>query len=132
MLIGLNLDLWSYSLVDKAILEFGKLIVWEEDHNHMARALVKVRVIGLDSIPWFFNFLEGKDPESDNWTVQCEIILTRMLGALPQDEDFPPDDPDDVDPHQFDFLVLASQDMALHIHQRHQTSSMLSMLMLPI
>ena len=49
----------------------------------MARALVKVRVTGLEDIPWFFNFLEGETSESDSWTVQCEIISTRMLGAQP-------------------------------------------------
>jgi hypothetical protein len=58
LLIGLNLDLWSYSLVDKAVSQFGKLIVWEEDHNHMGRTLVKARVTGLDAIPWFLNFSE--------------------------------------------------------------------------
>ena len=58
-------------------------MVWEEDHDHMARALVKVRVTGLEDIPWFFNFLEGETSESDSWTVQCEIISTRMLGAQP-------------------------------------------------
>jgi len=99
MLVGLNLDLWSYPLVDKAVSQFGKLIVWEEDHNHMARALVKARVTRLLAIPWFLNFSEGEDPKSDSWTIQCEIILTRILGAMPQDEDFPPEDPDDVDPN---------------------------------
>jgi hypothetical protein len=103
-LIGLNLDLWSYSLVDKAVSQFGKLIVWEEDHNHMSRTLVKASVTGLDAIPWFLNFSEGEEPESDSWTVQTEIILTKMLGAMPQDEDFLPDDPNDVDPHHFDFF----------------------------
>lgn len=103
-MVGLNLDLWSYSLVEKAVAQFGKLMVWEEDHNHMARALVKVRVTRLDAIPWFLNFSEGEDPESDNWTVQSEIILTRMLGAMPQDEDFPPEDPNDVNPENFDFF----------------------------
>lgn len=102
MLIGLNIDVWSYALVDKAV--FGKLMVWEEDHDHMARALVKVRVSGLDEIPWFFNFSEGETPESDNWTVQCEIISTTMLEAQPQDEDFLPEDPDDLDPNHFDFF----------------------------
>lgn len=47
----------------------------------MARALVKVRVTGLDEIPWFFNFSEGENPESDSWIVQCEIISITMLGA---------------------------------------------------
>jgi len=68
-------------LVDKAISQFGKLIVWEEDQNHLAIVLVKARVSGLDAIPWFFNFTEGSDPESDCWTAQCEILLNRMLGA---------------------------------------------------
>jgi hypothetical protein len=103
MLIGLNLDLWTHPLVDKAISQFGKLIVWEEDQNHLATVLVKARVSGLDAIPWFFNFTEGSDPESDCWTAQCEILLTRLLGAQAQDEDFPPEDPDVVDPNHFDF-----------------------------
>ena len=104
MMIGLNLDLWNYSLVEKEVLQFGKLMVWEEDHSRQARTLVKVRVTGLDAVPWFLNFSEAEEPESDSWTVQCEIILIRMLGAQPQDEDFPPDDLDDVDPNNFDFF----------------------------
>jgi len=60
-------------------------------------------VTSLDVVPWFLNFSKGEEPESDSWMVQCEIILTRMLGAVPQDEDFPPDDPDDVDPNNFQF-----------------------------
>lgn len=103
MLIGLNLDLWTHPLVDKAISQFGKLIVWEEDQSHLATVLVKARVSALDEIPWFFNFTEGSDPESDCWTAQCEILLTRLLGAQAQVEDFPPDDPDDVDPNRFHF-----------------------------
>lgn len=72
-LIGLNVDLWSHALVDKAVSEFGKLIAWE-DLNNMARVLVRALVNGLDSIPWFFTFTEGLDPTSDGWTVQCEIF----------------------------------------------------------
>jgi len=104
MLISLNFDLWTHPLVDKAISQFGKLIVWEEDQNHLATILVKARVSCLDAIPCFFNFTEGSDPESDCWTAQCEILLTRLLGAHAQDEDFPPVDPDDVDPNNFDFF----------------------------
>lgn len=48
MLIGLNLDLWDNILVDKAISEFGRLIAWEEDENHMSRVLVRARVFSLD------------------------------------------------------------------------------------
>lgn len=104
MMPGLNIDIWSYSLVDKAVSQFGKLMVWEEDHDNMARALVKVRVTCLHDIPWFFRFSEGESPESGSWTVQCEIISTTMLGAQPQDEDFPPDDLEDIDPNHFEFF----------------------------
>jgi len=65
MIIGLNLDLWTHPMVDKAISQFGKPIVWEEDQNHLVTILVKARVSGLDAIPWFFNFTEGSDPDSD-------------------------------------------------------------------
>jgi hypothetical protein len=77
----------------------------------MARALVKVRVSGLDEIPWFFNFSEGET--SDSWTVQCEIISATMLGAQAQDEDFPPDDPEDLDPNHFDLENFCELNKAL-------------------
>lgn len=35
---------------------------------------------------------------------QCEIVQTTMLGAAPTDEDLPPQDPDDMQPHLFDFF----------------------------
>ena len=54
--------------------EFGKLLVWEEDHYHMARAIVKVCVASLEEIPWFFVFPKGTGFESDSWSVQCEIL----------------------------------------------------------
>lgn len=56
----------SYCLVDKAVSQFGKLIVWEENHNHMGRTLVKAHVSELDAIPWFLNFSEREEPESDS------------------------------------------------------------------
>lgn len=103
-LLGLNLDLWTHSLVDKAVSESGKLIVWEEDHDNMARVLVKARVVSLDAIPWFFTFTEGDDPESVSWTMQCEVFHASLLGAVAQDEDFPLDDDDDIQPENFDFF----------------------------
>lgn len=100
MLLGLNLDLWTQPLVEKAVSSFGLLLIWEEDHYSQARALVRVRVSSLEDIPWFFVFTEGTHFESDCWAVQCEILQGHMLGAAPQDEDFPPDD-DDFNPNNF-------------------------------
>lgn len=83
VLIGLNMDLWSHALVDKAVSEFGKLIVWEEDYQNISRVYFRARFCGLDSIPWFFNFTEGLAPSSDSWSVQCEVFQATLLGGLP-------------------------------------------------
>jgi hypothetical protein len=107
MLVGLNLDLWSNTLVDKAVSEFGRLLAWEEDPDHMSRILVRARVFSLDAIPWFFTFSEGTTPETDSWSVQCEVLQATLLGAMPQDEDQPPENPDlldDFNPEHFEFF----------------------------
>lgn len=130
MLIGLNLDIWICELVDKVVGQFGKLMVWEEDHNQLAHALIKARVVGLDAIPWFFNFSEGKDPVSNGWTVQCEIINTRMLGAQPQYEDFPPNDRNDIDPNHFDFFGFGQSGRGPndpHLHQMVRMAKMFNL-----
>jgi hypothetical protein len=56
----------------------------------MYRILVRARVFSLDAIPWFFNFSERIAPETDTWSVQCEVLQATLLGAMPQDEDQPP------------------------------------------
>lgn len=89
MMLGLNLDLWTQPLIDKAVSCFGRLMIWEEDHFYQSRAVVKVRVTSLDEIPWFLVFIEGTGFESDSWSVQCEILPATMLGGATGDEDFP-------------------------------------------
>lgn len=91
-------------MVDKALSDWGSLITWEEDHNFVARILVKAKVVALQEIPWFIYCSENDDFEGDTWIVQCEVLQTRMLGALPVDEDDPPNDHDDINPNAFDFF----------------------------
>lgn len=38
-------------------------------------------------MPHFIVFSESEGPESDSWTVQCEILQHNLLGGGPQDED---------------------------------------------
>jgi len=102
MLLGLNLDLWTEPLIEKAVSSFGRLMIWEQDMFHMARAVVRVRVSSLEDIPWFFVFSEGTQFESNGWCVQCEILQAAMLGIGPQDEDQPGND-DDFNPNNFQF-----------------------------
>jgi hypothetical protein len=54
------------SLVEKVVSSFGKLLIWEEDHYHQARAIVKVHVYSLEEISWFFVFMEGVNYEFDS------------------------------------------------------------------
>lgn len=91
MLLVLNIDYWTKADIEKAVAVFGKLIVWEEDPNNLARAIVKVRVVDLSEIPWFLVYSEGEDFEGNSWTVQVEILQYRLLGAGPADEDQPPE-----------------------------------------
>lgn len=63
-MLGLNLDLWTQPLIDKAVSSFGRLMIWEEDLFYQSRDVVKVRVSSLEDIPWFFVFTEGIDFES--------------------------------------------------------------------
>jgi hypothetical protein len=65
--------------------------------------LVKARVVNLEEIPWFIVSTEGPGFNGDSWTIQVEIIQTRMLSDLGPDEDIPPG-PDDLQPHFFDFF----------------------------
>lgn len=102
MMLGLDLDLWTRPLVEKVVSSFGQLLIWEEDHYFMSRAIVKVRVSSLEEIPLFFVFTEGVNFESDSWSVQCEVLQATMLGNAPQYEDFPPDD-GDFDLNDFDY-----------------------------
>ena len=41
MLLGFNVDSWEQKDVEKAISEFGKLLLWEEDPNYLTRIIVK-------------------------------------------------------------------------------------------
>jgi hypothetical protein len=36
--------------------------------------------------------------------VQCEVLQIAMLGAMPQDEDQPPKNPDDFNPESFQYF----------------------------
>lgn len=42
MMLGLDLDLWTRPLVEKDVSSFDQLLIWEEDHYFMSRAIVKV------------------------------------------------------------------------------------------
>jgi hypothetical protein len=57
-LLGLNLDLWTQPLIEKAVSSFGRLLIWEEGLFYLSRAVVKVRINSLEDISWYFVFTE--------------------------------------------------------------------------
>ncbi|CAN6177579.1 unnamed protein product [Urochloa humidicola] len=103
LLLGTNIDYWSERHFSKVLGDHGQLIAWEENAYHPGRVLIKARVVSLEAIPWFIVSTEGFAFDGDSWTIQTEIIQTRMLGAHGGDEDQPPG-PDDVQPQLFDFF----------------------------
>ncbi|CAL4991209.1 unnamed protein product [Urochloa decumbens] len=103
MLLGLNNDFWTQKDLEKSLADFGKLITWQEDPRHLARVIVKARVVELEEIPWFIVCSDGEDFEGESWTAQCEVLQVNMLGGAPGDEDQPPG-PDEVNPNFFEFF----------------------------
>ena len=61
MLLGFNLNFWEQHDIEKAIADFGKLLAWQEDSNHLARIIIKARVVNLKEIPWFIVCSEGEN-----------------------------------------------------------------------
>ena len=91
-------------ILKKAIAEFGKLLVWQEDPTNLARIIIKARVVDLTEIPWFIVCSEGENFEGESWTCQCEILQANLLGGGPPDESPPPNGPDDLQPNFFEFF----------------------------
>lgn len=58
----------------------------------MARIIIRARVTELDDVPQFILLTENEGFQDLSWTVQCEILQQQLLGALPADEDMPPED----------------------------------------
>ena len=61
MLLWFNLNFWEQHDIEKAIADFGKLLAWQEDSNHLARIIIKARVVNLKEIPWFIVCSEGEN-----------------------------------------------------------------------
>lgn len=109
MFLSFNVYHWNDPLVDKALADWDRLVNREEDPSHLSRIIVKAKVFSLEEIPWFLFCFETDDFEGHTWIIQCEILQSRMLGALPAaDEDVTPEDTDNLNPHLFISLVMVN------------------------
>lgn len=105
MLMEFPADYWEHGHIQNALSSFGKLLHWRNDRSRLVRLILKARVLDLQSVPQFIVLSDTVGLESDSWTVQCEILQSRLLGAGPQDEDPMPVNPIPVGA-PFDFFGL--------------------------
>lgn len=95
MLMGLPEDFWEQEFIESVLGPCARVVRWENDPDHLARLLVRVRVTDLETIPHFSVFSDGIGFDSQSWTVQIEILQHENLGGGPPDEEqvtIPPED----------------------------------------
>jgi hypothetical protein len=56
MLLGFPLEYWNHESIQSEIGVFGRVLLWENDRNHLGRLLVKARVTDLQDVPNFIVF----------------------------------------------------------------------------
>jgi hypothetical protein len=106
MLLGFPLDYWTHESIQSAIGAFGRVVLWENDKNHLARLLVRARVTDLQEVPHFIVLTDAEGFNGESWTVQCEILEQELLGQLLPNEEPVPAVPDNGQQPLFDFLGL--------------------------
>lgn len=106
MLMGLPEDFWEDEFIDTVLGPYARTISWDNDPNHLARLIVRVRVTDLESIPHFLVFLDAYGYEGQSWTVQIEILQHENIAGGSLVEDAVPLPKNDQGPPLFDFFGL--------------------------
>jgi hypothetical protein len=110
-LLGFPLDYWNHECIQNAIAPFGKVLLWENDKEHLARLMVKARVTNLQDVPHYIVFSDTQGFYGESWTRQCEIVEHEMLHLITTDEDMVPP-PDNGQPPPYDFFGLGQMGQA--------------------
>jgi len=74
MLMGLREDYWEREYIDTVLGPYARTISWDKDPDHLARLIVRARVVDLETIPHFVLFSDPGGYEGESWTVQCDIL----------------------------------------------------------
>jgi hypothetical protein len=93
-------------MIKFSLASFGRMLMWENDSDHLARLMVRVWVSDLQDVSYFLVLTEAEGFQGELWTVQVEIVEQEMLGALPTDEDLIPVPQVQDNPLPFDFFGL--------------------------
>jgi hypothetical protein len=74
MLLGFPLDYWNSGDIQSVIASFGRIILWENDRNNLARLMVCARVTDFQDVPHFLVLTDAEGEQGQYWTVQCEVV----------------------------------------------------------
>jgi hypothetical protein len=69
MLLGFPLDYWNHESIQSVIWVFGRVLLWENDMNHLARLLVRARVTDLQDVPHFIVLTDAEGFNGESWTI---------------------------------------------------------------
>jgi hypothetical protein len=94
-----------------------RVVLWENDRNHLVRLLVRARVTDLRDIPHIIVLTDVEGFNGESWTIQYEILEQEMLGQLPADEDPVPVTAENGQPLMFDFIGLGQPTQQHHNFQ---------------
>jgi hypothetical protein len=81
LLLGFPPDYREDEFVANAISPFGRVMYWVDDTTHLAKLIVRARVVDYESVPRFIVLTEGEGFQGESWTVQCEILQGNLLGG---------------------------------------------------
>jgi hypothetical protein len=59
MLLGFPLDYWNTYSIQSALTSFGRMLIWENDRDHLTRLMVRAWVTDLQDVPHFLVLIEA-------------------------------------------------------------------------
>jgi hypothetical protein len=109
VMLRFPLDFWTTDYIQTALAPFGRMLMWENDRNHMTRLMVRARVSDLQDAPQFIVVTEAEGFQGESWMVQVEIIEQELLGGFPTDEEPVIEQLAQGNPVPFDFLAWVNR-----------------------
>jgi hypothetical protein len=78
MLLGFPLDSRNNDNIHNALASFGRMIVWENNRDHLTKLMVRAHVINLQDVPYFLVLTEVEGFQGNHglckwklWSKKC-------------------------------------------------------------
>jgi hypothetical protein len=68
------LDYWNNDHIQSALASFGRMLMWENDQDHLARLMVIACVSDLQDVPYFLVLTKAEGFQRESWTMQVQIV----------------------------------------------------------